>query len=305
MILPSWLWIPATIAAAAAQTARNALQRSLVAELGGVGATLVRFLYGLPSSLLLLLLALLVDPRPVDFGASGFLVVLPVGAVAQILATFLLLDLMSRRDFAVGVAWSKTEILLIALGGWLLSGDLLPAAGWIAVALATAGVLLLSGRGLGPADLFGREARAVGWRGLATGTGFALAAIAYRAAILAAGGPGSLAAAAWALLVAQMLQTMLLVAWLWLTDRPVVVAVLRAWRTSLWAGTMGALASAGWFIAFSLAPAASVRTLGLVEMLMALVVGRRVFRERPSPRELAGQALLAAAILLIVRSGLG
>lgn len=305
MIPPGWLWIPVTVAAAAAQTARNALQRGLVAELGGVGATLVRFLYGLPSSLLLLLLALRVDPRPVDLGASGFLVALPVGAVAQISATFLLLDLMGRRDFAVGVAWSKTEILLIALGGWLLSGDRLPISGWLAVALATVGVLLLSGRGLAPADLFGREARAVGWRGLASGAGFALAAVAYRAAILAAGGPGSLAAAAWALLLAQALQTVLLVAWLWLTDRPVVLAVLRAWRVSLWAGTMGALASAGWFTAFSLAPAASVRTLGLVEMLMALSVGRRIFRERPSRQELVGQALLAAAILLIVRTGLG
>lgn len=305
MILPGWLWIPVTVAAAAAQTARNALQRGLVAELGGVGATLVRFLYGLPASLLLLLLALRVDPRPVDLGATGFLIALPLGAVAQILATILLLDLMGRRNFAIGVAWSKTEILLIALAGWLLLGDLLPAAGWLAVALATAGVLLLSGKGLKPADLFGGEARAVGWRGLASGAGFALAAVAYRAAILAAGGPGSIAAAAWALLLAQALQTVLLVGWLQLADRPVVLAVLRAWRTSIWAGTMGALASAGWFTAFSLAPAASVRTLGLVEMLMALLVGRRIFRERASPQELVGQALVAAAILLIVRVGLG
>ena len=48
MIAPSWLWIPLTIFAAAAQTARNAAQRHLVSQLGTLGATLVRFLYGMP-----------------------------------------------------------------------------------------------------------------------------------------------------------------------------------------------------------------------------------------------------------------
>ena len=49
MIFP--LWIQATIAAAAAQTARNATQRHLAETLGTVGATQVRFLYGLPFAL--------------------------------------------------------------------------------------------------------------------------------------------------------------------------------------------------------------------------------------------------------------
>ena len=42
------IWIPITVFAALAQTIRNAAQRHLVAELGTLGATLVRFLYGLP-----------------------------------------------------------------------------------------------------------------------------------------------------------------------------------------------------------------------------------------------------------------
>ena len=44
----AWLWIPVTIWAAFAQTIRNAAQRHLTAELGTLGATLVRFLYGMP-----------------------------------------------------------------------------------------------------------------------------------------------------------------------------------------------------------------------------------------------------------------
>ena len=47
----SLLWIPSTIAAAAAQTARNATQRRLTETIGTVGATQVRFLYGFPFAL--------------------------------------------------------------------------------------------------------------------------------------------------------------------------------------------------------------------------------------------------------------
>jgi hypothetical protein len=47
-----WWWIAITLWAAFAQTIRNAAQRSLTAELGTLGATLVRFLYGLPFAFL-------------------------------------------------------------------------------------------------------------------------------------------------------------------------------------------------------------------------------------------------------------
>ena len=52
----SLLWIPATLAAAAAQTARNATQRRLTETIGTVGATQVRFLYGFPFALAFLAL---------------------------------------------------------------------------------------------------------------------------------------------------------------------------------------------------------------------------------------------------------
>ena len=40
--VPSWLWIVFTVAASGAQTARNAMQRDLIATLGTAGATFVR-----------------------------------------------------------------------------------------------------------------------------------------------------------------------------------------------------------------------------------------------------------------------
>ena len=57
------LWAVFTLIAAAAQTARNAMQRELTATLGTVGATHVRFLFGFPFALLFLAGVMLVDRR--------------------------------------------------------------------------------------------------------------------------------------------------------------------------------------------------------------------------------------------------
>ena len=43
----AWLWVPCTLFAAAAQTVRNAAQRTLTDEVGALSATLVRFLFGI------------------------------------------------------------------------------------------------------------------------------------------------------------------------------------------------------------------------------------------------------------------
>ena len=56
------LWIFLTAAAAPLQVARNALQRGLVGDAGPWGATLVRFLFGLPFSLLIFAVAAFLTP---------------------------------------------------------------------------------------------------------------------------------------------------------------------------------------------------------------------------------------------------
>lgn len=298
-ILP-WLWIPVTIWAAFAQTLRNATQRHLVAELGTLGATLVRFLYGLPFAFLWLL-ALVAAGLPVPAPNTAFVFWVAEGALAQIVATALLLQVMTERNFALGVAYSKTEILQVALFSAVLLGDPVTTAAALAMAAGTLGVLLLS-----PADKE-RPLRAMvmGWTtrsallGLASGACFALSAVGYRGAALALDGPSFLSAAGYTLVWAQVLQTAALGGWLLWTQREVVMRVIRAWRASLFAGFMGTAASAGWFTAMAIEPAAHVRTLGLVELLFSYVVSRRLFRERLTRLEIAGVALLLVGVVVV------
>jgi multidrug transporter EmrE-like cation transporter len=43
-----------------------------------------------------------------------------------------------------------------------------------------------------------------------------------------------------------------------------------------------------------------VRTLGLVEILIAGMVSRRLFAQTPSPREIVGMLLIVAGIVALV-----
>jgi len=295
---PAWLWIPITLWAAFAQTLRNAAQRGLTASLGTLGATLVRFLYGLPFALAWLWIVLAWTGAPLPAAGTAFALWTVLGSLSQIAATALLLRAMQERNFALGVAYSKTEVIQVALFGFVALGDRLSPPALAAIGCASAGVLLLS-----PADPQ-RPLRALlaGWTGrpallgLASGAGFALAAIGFRGAALALGQAPYLAAAALTLAVALALQTAVLGGWLMVRQPKVVSGVLRAWRPSLFAGCMGAAASAGWFTAFAIETAASVRTLGLVELIFASLVSLKLFRERLSRMEMAGMALIALGI---------
>jgi uncharacterized membrane protein len=296
-----WAWIPITVFAALAQTLRNATQRKLVGELGTLGATLVRFLYGVPFAALWLALVCVASgaaPPRVD---AAFALWVTLGAASQIVATAALLRAMQARSFALGVAYSKTEILLVALFGLVFLGDALHLTTVLAVLLGTLGVLLLA-----PADP-ARPLRALraGWStpaalwGLAAGTGFALAAVGFRGATQHTGGATPVLAAASTLVVAQLLQTAMLGGWLLAREPKVVRAVLAWWRPSLFAGFMGAAASAGWFTAFALETAAHVRTLGLAELVFSYAISLKLFRERFTRREGIGMLLLVAGLVLV------
>ena len=290
----AWLWIPITLWAALAQTVRNAAQRHLVAELGTLGATLVRFLYGLPFAVLWLLVVSRISGASLPAAGAVFVLWVLLGAVSQIAATALLLRTMQERNFAVGVAYSKTEVLQVAVFALAFLGDPLTLMTASAVACGTAGVLLLS-----PLSRNGWLSKTAAL-GLACGAGFALSAVSYRGAALALPQAGFLMAAAATLVAAQLVQTLLLGTWLLVRSPAVVARTLKAWRVSTFAGFMGAAASAGWFTAFALEPVAHVRTLGLVELVFSYAVSRRLFLEKVSRTELAGIALIAAGIAVIV-----
>lgn len=289
------LWTIFTLIAAAAQTARNAMQRELTSTLGTVGATHVRFLFGFPFALLFLggLLAATGDHLPAV--PQGFWPWVLGGALGQIAATALMLAAMGERSFVVAYAYIKTEPVQVALFGLIFLGDKVTPLSAAAILIATAGVIVISLKGRAG----GGTTRST-IIGLAGGTMFALSAISYRGAILSLGLKDFVLAATFTVTVGLVIQAALLSAYLVLRDPKVLHAIARAWRPSLFAGFMGAFASEFWFLAFAITTAANVRTLALVEVLFAQAVTRFVFKQPTTGREAVGIVLVVIGVALLV-----
>jgi drug/metabolite transporter (DMT)-like permease len=288
------LWILLTAAAAPLQVARNALQRSLVGDAGPWGATLVRFLFGLPFSLAIFAVAAALTPHARPHLSVLFVVACATGALAQMGATAALLVAMRRSGFAVATVMQQSSLPFAAIFGWAVLHDALSGQQVGGIALATAGLVVLSwpkrgqlkGAGLGTA------------LGLTSGALFAVALNAYRQAGLALEPANAIYSATASVCVAQALQSTLLIAALAVWRPAALKAVAQSWRPSLGAGFFGAAASACWFAALALAPAGPVRAVGVVEAPIAAAAGHRLFKERLSLRQLVGGALAALGVVL-------
>jgi drug/metabolite transporter (DMT)-like permease len=289
------LWAVFTVIAAFAQTVRNAMQRELTGSLGTVGATHVRFLFGFPFALLFLGALSWWTGAPLPWPGPKFWLWVIDGAFAQVAATALMLAAMNERSFVVTIAYIKTEPIQVAIFGLIFLGDAVTWPMMTAILIATAGVIVMSMKpgakagGIKPTLL-----------GLAAGGMFALSAIGFRGAILDLALPNFVMAATYTLVAGVAMQAVVLSLYLWLRNRAVLIAIVHAWKPSLFAGFMGAVASQFWFLAFALATAASVRTLALVEVLFAQLIARFAFHQKTSVREALGMVLVVCGVVLLI-----
>lgn len=291
------LWAVFTIIAAAAQTARNAMQRELTTTLGTVGATQVRFLFGFPFAILFLIGVCVATESGLPSPSASYWPWVLLGAGGQIVGTTLMLAAMNDRSFVVTTAYIKTEPVQTAVFGLVLLGDRLTPMLALAIVIATAGVVVMAVKP-GAAQVNGVKPTVMG---IVAGGMFGLSAIAFRGAILSLNIPDQFVLAATFTLAASLVtQAAVLMIYLVWRQPDVLRAIIKAWRPSMFAGFMGAFASQFWFLGFSIASAASVRTLALIEVLFAQGVSKFAFKQPTSPREVIGIAMIIGGVVLLL-----
>lgn len=291
-------WVPLTLVACATQVWRNGLQSNLTAKIGTLGATQVRFIFGLPFAVLFLVAMLLMQQAPLPHFNNKALAWTLFGALCQVAATAMMLVVMHQRAFGVAYAYIKTEPVIVALFGAMLLGDYLPPLAWVAVGVVTAGVLVTSIKPGEFGKLWSETEMIV--TGVAAGALFGLSAIAFRGAIGELSQGNFILRSLAVLVLTMAIQALLLGLWLALRDREAFLGSLREWRESLGTGFLGALSSAFWFAAFALTAAANVRTLGLIELPMVALASCRLTGKQVARHEVAGMAVVMAGVALLL-----
>lgn len=248
------MWILFTFLAASMQAWRNAFQSQLSREVKVAGVTLARFLWAGPIAGLYLLILYLWRPVELpEFSLAFSLYVLGASAM-QIVATALMVKLFKLKNFAVGAGLAKSEALVAAVLGVLFFGTQLSLLGWLGVLIGGIAIFLMSSR-QGLKDISVQTASI----GLACGSAFALTSLWVREASLNLDLPFP-HRAAWVLLLVLTIQTIVLLAYLYLSDKQTLTALWQRPKLTLLTSTTSCLGSIGWFSAMSLQAVPYVKT---------------------------------------------
>jgi drug/metabolite transporter (DMT)-like permease len=299
------LWIPATIAAAFFQNLRSALQKHLKGRLSTVGASYSRFLYAVP--LVAVYLWLLHHIAGLGFPGinAQFLLYCLLGGICQIMFTVFLLWMFSFKSFAVGTTFSKLEVIMVALLGVLILGDTINGYAVTAIVISAFGVFALSlGQSkLSVHNLYGGLFRKPTLIGIICAAWLGGSVVFFRGASLSLGHDHSIMAAAFTLFISLLIQVTLMGGYLIAREPGEFRRVLGQWKWAGAAGITGALASIGWFTAFTLQNASYVRALGQLELVFTFIATTLIFHEKVSQAEILGIVLVTAGIVVLLIFG--
>lgn len=288
------------------QNIRSATQKHLKGKLKTVGATFVRFGFGLPFAALFLSIIHFGFGIELPTTNQNFWTWVILAGAMQITAQQFLLNAFSHDNFTVGTAYSRTEAVQAAIIGFALLGDRISIMTIIAIGLTVVGVITLAiaKSAMSLSGLLGAFKSKGAQIGLMAGAGFGLSATSYRGASLALGEgmaePNFLMQASFTLLITITMQSAALFLWMLVTDRGEILRIAKLWKWGFLAGGAGACASFGWFIGFTLQSAAVIKALAQVEMLFTYASTIFIFKEKVTHGEIAGCLLIITGILVLV-----
>ncbi|SJN58300.1 EamA-like transporter family protein [Vibrio ruber DSM 16370] len=289
------MWILVTLFAATCQSIRTAYQKTLSQEQGFLHATMARSLYGLPIVSIYLLICWYFIGQ-ITFPSIGqFLGYASVCAIAQVLATYLMLRVFQSGSFALGTLLAKTEAVLAALIGIPLLHNSLNLTAWSGIALGVTGTLVMSMR-LGNLRHAHKDMSLLA--GLGSGLCFAVTSV--TASLASHSLQGSIITSAgvtiWYVLA---LQSVLLCSLQIYRSGDLFSPVKQSFLLSSKVGILSSLGSIGWFTGFALINPALVKTLGQIEILGTLYFSKRRFNEQMTLQQWIGGSMIVGSVILV------
>lgn len=294
-------WVIIALIAATAQTGRFMLQKHLKStQLSTAGATFARFFYSAPLVAVITLIYASVTAQSFPSLSLNFLAFGVMGGLTQILGTLCVVALFAHRNFAVGISFKKTEVILSVIVGLVLLGDRIGIAAIVAILIGLPGVLLLSDPPQQTVKGWQRFFNPAAGLGLLSGLFFSFSGVGYRGASLSLGLEDSFFSAIVTLSCVTAFQTVIMVLWLVTKERGEIGRVCTSWRVSGWVGLTSMIGSTCWFWAYTLQTVGLVNAVGQVEMILSLIATTWVFKEQITKREWLGGGLLLASIVMLL-----
>ena len=276
------------------------MQRQSRRQLGIYGSAFVRFIFGLPFSVIILLVVV-GGPKVLAFDpATEFFAWLFLASVVQIIFTIVLGYAFQNGNFATAIALSKTDALQAALFEMLLLSLIPDARLAVAISVGCVAILLIanarSNAGLA-GFLAHKKSLALG---LLAGLCLGSCSVFFRLAMDCLGEYDLLERAILTSCLATVIQALLMGGCLVLWRPAELLACMQSWRQSSLTGAIAAGTTFMWFVAFSMMSVASVRMLGQIEIVLSLLFSIYVFKEKVPLLEIAGGVLITLSVIVLL-----
>ncbi len=296
------LWVLITILASLSQTFRSVSQKNIINEVGVVSSAYSRFIFALPFSVLLLIFCIAHDD-PIFIQATKPLTLgwLFLASICQILFTVLLIKLFTLRAFAIGIAFSKTEVIQTAILEILILGFVLTSQLLIAILIGFLGVLFISKlkfiSSLKEKKILTKQVLI----GVFCGVFLGLSSVLYKASLDNITGVFLYKKVIALSFFALLFQTISMGAYILLFSKENLFKLMYIWKKGLPVGLFGCSATFFWFYAFSLTDATYVRAVGQLEIVFSIAISYYLYKERIAIIELLGFMLIFVSILAILK----
>ncbi len=294
-------WAIIAIIGATAQSLRTVCQKILIPRTGELGASFSRFVYGILFAWIWTFAICLNTGASLPEMNMLFFVFVGFAAILQIAFTILLIMMFNHRNYAIGIALSKTEILQTALLEAFLIGYVASFSTLFAIIIGLVGIALLSYQKIESANghkvhLFFSSSH---FLGIGSGAALALANIFYfKATILLEG--DLLLDASFTAAIAITMQTIILGSYLILRQPEQLMLCLANWRIGIFIGITAAVSTAAWFIAFAMFHLGPVRAIGQIELIISILFSWLFLKEKITLLEVIGISVLGISIILVL-----
>ena len=296
------LWILITILASLSQTLRSVSQKNIIQEVGVISSAYSRFIFALPFSVLLLIVFIPYnDPIFLESTKPSTLSWLFLASICQILFTVLLIKLFTLRSFAIGIAFSKTEVIQTTILEILILGFILTTQLFVAILIGFVGVLFISKLKLFSSFTEKKILTKQVIIGIFCGIFLGLSSVLYKASLDNISGVFLYKKVITLSCFALLLQTIVMGSYIFFFSKENLIKLIYIWKKGLPVGFFGCSATFFWFYAFSLTDATYVRAVGQLEIVFSVAVSYMFYKEKITIIELFGIVFIFISILALIQ----
>ena len=295
-------WVLITVIASLSQTLRSVFQKNLIEYVGVLTSAYSRFIFALPFVTLLAVFFLDTQDLVIlkNFSSTAWFFLI-AASICQILFTIILIKLFTLRSFAIGVAFSKTEVIQTTLLEIIILGFILTSQVLLAIIIGFIGMLFMSKQKLignvGYNPLFFKQVTL----GVSCGIFLGLSSVLYKIALDS-------------VTLDLIYKKVLILSFLALAFQSAIFGIyilviegtqnalklILVWKRGLPVGFFACAATFCWFYAFSLVDATLVRAVGQLEIVFSVLISFIFYKERITGFELIGMSLITISILALL-----